>query len=345
MVSRELDVLVEVLRSRPRGDDRNVQELRAGLEEFAAAIPMPDGTRCTNIVAGAVPCEWVSGPGAGEDTILVYLHGGSYVLGSITTHRSLVARLSAACGATALVVGYRLAPEHPFPAALDDALQAYRWLLGCGRDPARIIIAGDSAGGGLAAATLVALRDAGGPLPAAAVLLSPWVDLEGTGASLTANAHADPMIDLDGLRRAAAAYLGGADPRTPLAAPLHADLTGLPPLLIQVGGREALLDDALRFAARARAAGVDVRLDRWDDMIHVWQAFAPLLPEAGAALERVGAFVRERACPREGVLSSRRTTVGVQPPAASVAGRATAASGAAVPSARRRMRGAPGRSR
>jgi len=345
MASRQLDLLVEMLRGRPRGSDLGVHELRAGLESFAATIPAPDGTRCRSVVADTVPCEWVTGPGAADDRMVVYLHGGSYVLGSIATHRSLVARLSEVCGATALVVGYRLAPEHPFPAALDDALEAYRWLLGRGADPARVVVAGDSAGGGLAAAMLVALRDGDVPLPAAAVLLSPWVDLEGTGASLLANADADPMIELHGLRRAAAAYLDGADPRTPLAAPLYADLTGLPPVLIQVGGREALLDDSVRFFERARAAGVEVYLDRWDEMIHVWQAFAPLLPEADAALERVGAFVSAR-LGGQGAFSSTRRTVADAPPAARVPRPAAAASAAGAPErSRRRTRATPGRSR
>jgi len=346
MASPELALVVEMLRSRPRGDDLSVDELRAGLEDFAATIPVPQGTRHAAVTAGGVPCEWVAGPGADDGAVVLYLHGGSYVLGSVATHRGLVARLSEACGATALVVGYRLAPEHPFPAALEDAIGAYRWLLARGTDPARVVVAGDSAGGGLAAATLVALRDAGEPLPAAAVLLSPWVDLEGTGASLAANADADPMIDLGGLRRAAAAYLDGVDPRTPLAAPLHADLGGLPPLLIQVGGNEALLDDALRFAARARAARVKVRLDRWDEMIHVWQAFAPLVPEASAALARVGAFVRARLGSGRGPLSSARTTDGGRPSAATGRGHATAASGARVPVAPgRRTQAAPARRR
>jgi len=301
MASRELERVLEVLRSRPRGADLSVPELRAGLEDFAAMIPPPDGTRCVPVVAGGVPAEWVTGPGRTDGGTLLYLHGGSYVLGSVVTHRALVARLAAACEATGLLVDYRLAPEHQFPAAVDDACEAYRWLLARGIDAGRIVIAGDSAGGGLAAATLVALRDAGARLPAAAVLLSPWVDLEGTGESLATNADADPMIDRDGLLRAAAAYLGGADPSTPLAAPLHADLRALPPILIQVGEQEALLDDAVRFAARAHAAGVDVRLERWAEMIHVWQAFAPLLPEAEAALEQVGEFVRAQ-------LGSRRVT-------------------------------------
>ena len=344
MASPEFDLVVEMLRSRPRGDEPSVEALRAGLEQLAATTPMPDGTSCTSVVAGAVPCEWVVARGASRDTVVLYLHGGSYVLGSIATHRNLAARLSAASGASALVVGYRLAPEHPFPAALHDALAAYRWLR-TRVDPARIVVAGDSAGGGLAAATLVALRDAGDALPAGAALLSPWVDLEGTGGSLAANAGADPMIDRDGLLRAAAAYLGGADPRTPLAAPLHADLAGLPPLFIQVGGREALLDDALRFAARARAAGVPVRLDRWDEMVHVWQAFAPLVPEATAALARAGVFIRTRVRSRRGPLRSARATGG-RAAGAACPGHAMAALSAAAPEApRRRMRATPARPR
>jgi len=311
MASPEFGLVLEMLRSRPSGDGLSVHELRARLETFAATIPPPEGIRCVHTLAGAVRAEWLSGSGRGTTTVL-YLHGGSYVLGSIATHRALAARLAAACGARALLVDYRLAPEHPFPAALDDAIGAYRWLLARGTDPRRIVLAGDSAGGGLAAATLVALRDAGDPLPAAAVLLCPWVDLEGTGPSLATNAAADPMVDRDGLLRAAAAYLGGVDPRTPLAAPLHADLAGLPPMLIQVGKSEALLDDAVRFAARARAAGVDARLEQWDEMVHVWQAFAPLVPEAGAALVQIGAFVRAQRRRRRVSRPRRaRTTAGV----------------------------------
>jgi monoterpene epsilon-lactone hydrolase len=177
---------------------------------------------------------------------------------------------------------------------VDDARAAYRWLLGTGVDPASVVIAGDSAGGGLAVATLVAIRDAGDPLPAAGVCLSPWVDLEGIGESMTTKAEADPMVQRDELLGMAKAYLGGADPRTPLAAPLYADLSGLPPLLIQVGTAETLLDDATRLASRARAAGVDVTLEPWEDMIHVWQFMASMLPEGQEAIDRIGQFIRER---------------------------------------------------
>jgi acetyl esterase/lipase len=192
-----------------------------------------------------------------------------------------------------LLIDYRLAPEHPHPAAVEDSTRAYRWLLETGSNPKRMAIAGDSAGGGLTVATLVALRDAGVPLPAAAVCLSPWVDLEGIGESMTTKAAVDPMVQREPLLRMASMYLAGQDPRTPLAAPLYADLRGLPPLLIQVGTAETLLDDSVRLAERARAAGVQVTLEPWEDMIHVWQAFAAMLPEGQQAIERIGEFLRQ----------------------------------------------------
>jgi acetyl esterase/lipase len=218
-----------------------------------------------------------------------------YVIGSINTHRDLASRLSLAAAARVLLIDYRLAPEHPFPAAVDDATAAYRWLLSSGADPSHMVIAGDSAGGGLTVATLVALRDAGTPLPAAGVCLSPWVDLECSGESMTTKAAADPMVRRDGLMKMAEWYLAGQPPRTPLAAPLYADLSGLPPLLIQVGTAEVLLDDSTRLAERARKAGVTVTLEPWEDMIHVWQAFAALLPEGRQAIDRIGEFITQQA--------------------------------------------------
>jgi len=193
------------------------------------------------------------------------------------------------------VIDYRLAPEHPFPAAVDDSVAAYRWMLAQGLKPSRIAVAGDSAGGGLTAATLVAIREAKLPLPAAGALLSPWVDMEGIGESMTTKDAVDPMVHKEGLLGMAKAYLGGQNPRSPLAAPLYADLAGLPPLLIQVGTSETLLDDAARLAERAKKAGVNVTYEPWQNMIHVWQIFAPMLDEGQQAIEKIGAFVRKHA--------------------------------------------------
>jgi len=214
------------------------------------------------------------------------------VSGSIATHRALVARLSRAAQSRVLAIDYRLAPEHPFPAAGEDAIEAYQWLVDRGTNPARIIVAGDSAGGGLAVSTLVAIRDAGLPLPAAGVLLSPMVDLEATGESMTSKAAEDPMVKKALIGPIVRLYLNDQDPRTPLASPLYADLAGLPPLLIQVGTAEVLLDDSTRLAERATKAGVKVKLDQWQNMIHVWQLFASILDEGQQAIDRIGEFVR-----------------------------------------------------
>lgn len=295
MPSPQLQVIVQLLRSRPGLHDAvTVQEQRQRFEQVAALLPKHPDALSQPVDAGGVPGEWIAAPGAADDRIIFYLHGGGYVIGSVDTHRDLIYRLSKAAAARVLAINYRLAPEYPHPAAVEDAVAAYRWLLADGADPARIVIGGDSAGGGLTVATLVALRDAGEPLPAGGVCLSPWVDLEGIGESMTTKAAVDPMIERAGLLQSAAAFLGGAEPRTPLAAPLYADLRGLPPLLIQVGTAETLLDDAVRLAERARAAGVDVTLEPWEDMIHVWQFFAEMLPEGQHAIDRIGEFVRAR---------------------------------------------------
>jgi acetyl esterase/lipase len=264
------------------------------IEDMTVGAPLPDGTVHTPVDAGGVASEWVEVPEGSSTATILYLHGGGYTIGSMRTHRALVARLAAASVARGLTIDYRLGPEHPFPAAVEDAVSAYRWLVRGGADPATVVVAGDSAGGGLTVALLLALRDAGEPLPAAGVCISPWTDLACTGESMTTRAAADPMVQRDGLRQMAAAYLAGADPRTPLASPLYAELHGLPPLLVHVGSAETLLDDATRLAEKARAAGVRVDLEVWDDMIHVWHAFAPLLPEAGDAIARVGGWVRDR---------------------------------------------------
>jgi len=295
MASAELQMILDMLRTSAMIDpNASIDQMRAGMEAATAAMQPPADVRFEPVKAGGVPAEWTHAPGSSDAHTLLYLHGGGYCLGSIVTHRALVAELSRASGAAVLSLDYRLAPEAPFPAAVEDAVAAYRWLLEQGRKPAQLAIAGDSAGGGLTLATLLALRDGGTPLPAAGVCLSPWTDMTGSGDSMKTKAAVDPMVQKDGLDKLAAAYVGGKDPRTPLASPLFAKLEGLPPLLIQVGTAETLLDDSTRFAERARAAGVDVSLEKWEDMIHVFQAFAFVLPEAREAIGRIGAYLKER---------------------------------------------------
>ena len=293
MASEELAAVRELLRGLDMGP-LSIAERRAAGESFAS--PPPPGTTVEPIDAGGVPAEWVVASGVTSSHVLLYLHGGGYQGGSPAMLRNVVAHISAAAQCRVLSVDYRLAPEDPFPAAVDDAQTAYRFLLKSNTSPAAIAIAGDSAGGGLTLATLVALRDAGDPLPAAAVAISPWTDLALTGESLTTRADVDVMIKPDGMREDAATYLAGADPRHPYASPLYADLHGLPPILIHVGDAEVILDDSTRFAAKARAASVDVTLEIWDEMPHVFHAFAGLLPESDQAIERIGTWLQAR-CP------------------------------------------------
>jgi acetyl esterase/lipase len=294
MASEMLQMVVEMMRSRQTilPPDTDAAAMRRGMEAMTGAMELPADVVTEPVTVNGVPAEWVSTPGASAHHALLYLHGGAYVVGSVNTHRDLAGRLSRASGARVLNVDYRLAPEHPHPAAVEDATAAYRFLLDAGYESRRLAVAGDSAGGGLTVATLVALRDAGAPLPATGVCLSPWVDLEGIGESMATRAHLDPMVQKEHLVRMAQWYLGGQSPRTPLAAPLYADLAGLPPLYIQVGTAETLLDDSTRLAARAREAGVDVTLEIWDDMIHVFQAFAAILPEGQEAVEKIGRHLR-----------------------------------------------------
>lgn len=296
MPSAEHEAMVESILAGPRGPEPgSIDEIRAGLAEtvgFFESLAFPDDVEERPVDAGGVPGRWFVPPGAAADRVVLYLHGGGYVMGSIATHRSLIGRLAEATGIRVLALDYRLAPEHPFPAALDDVRAAYRWLRARGFDASGIVIAGDSAGGGLTLGSLVALREAGDPLPAAAVCLSPLTDLELTGLSAHADVG-DPMVDRAGTTLMAEAYLGGADPRDPRASPLHADFSGFPPLWIEVGTRELLLDDARRVAQRAAAAGVDVTLHEGDGLTHVWQLH-PQLPESAASVDRIARFVRSR---------------------------------------------------
>ena len=289
MPSPEHESIVAMFANAPVSEAPDLASQRDSFEAMTAEFPLAPGTEVTPSDADGVPVEWVSAPAADAQKVMLYLHGGGYVLGSAATHRSLASRLSAACATRVLVLDYRLAPEHPFPAAVDDALTVYRWALAEGVTVDKMAIAGDSAGGGLALALLVAIRDAGLPMPACAVCLSPWVDLEGTGATVAPGAVDDPMVTLAGIQGMAEAYAGGQLGAS-LASPLHADLSELPPLLIQVGTREILLDDARRIASKAKAAGVSVTLEEEEGLIHVFQLF-PNVPESEQALARVGAFI------------------------------------------------------
>ncbi len=290
MASQQLAKVLEIIASQPSNPNAPIDRMRAGMEKVAERVA-PD-IKCEPVDAAGVPAEWIIAPNAASDRAILYLHGGGYVMGSINTHRAMIARISRAAEARVLAINYRLAPEHPFPAAVDDATSAYRWMLGQGCLPERIVVAGDSAGGGLTFSTLVALRDSKTPLPAAAVPISPWTDLAATGESLTTRAKADPMVGREGLMPMARHYAGSNDLRHPLISPLYADLRGLPPLLIHVGDAEILLDDSTRIAERARAAGVNVTLEVWPEMIHVWHVFAKILPEAQQAIDRIGEFVK-----------------------------------------------------
>jgi acetyl esterase/lipase len=266
---------------------------RRSLGSFVPRSRVVSETMYEPVRAGGVPAEWFRRPETDPTRVLLYFHGGGYAIGSIDSHRDAIARMCRAGGVTGLALDYRLAPEHPFPAQLEDAVAAYHWLLAQGIDPARVVIGGESAGGGLTLSTLVKLRDDGVPLPAAGLCLSPWVDLEMRGGSLATNERFDfvsrPVLELYARR-----FVGDGDRRNPLAAPIHADLTGLPPLLVHAGGAEVLLDDALQLATRARAAGVDVDLEVWADMNHAWHLFAAWVPEGREAIARIGAFIRAR---------------------------------------------------
>ncbi|MEX3629400.1 MAG: alpha/beta hydrolase [Burkholderia sp.] len=264
---------------------------------FSTRVPAGWRLRECYGAADAPRGEWLEPANGHAAPTLLYFHGGGYYFCSPTTHRPLVFALTAKAGARSFSVDYRLAPETPFPAAHDDALAAYAALLEAGVDPATIVLGGDSAGGGLALALLVALRDRNVPLPAGAVLFSPWTDLAATGETLRSNDGADPMFAGAALGRAARLYIGDASPTDPYVSPLYADPAGLPPLLIQAGSTEVLLDDSRRFAESARAAGVEVDLQVWPRMPHVWQMAVPFMPEARRALDDAAAFVRDVAAP------------------------------------------------
>ena len=289
MPSAEHEAVVAMLQAGDGPLAGDVATQRATMDAMGTAMPLVAGTECHEYVADGVPVTWVAASGADARRAIVYLHGGGYVLGSRAGYVSLASRISAAAGARVLLVEYRLAPENPFPAAVDDALTVWNWLFTQGITAGHTAIAGDSAGGGLTLALLQRIRETGAPMPACAVCLSPWADLEASGATAAPGTVDDPMITTDVLLERGRHYAGEAT-ADPLASPIHADYAGFPPLLIQVGTREVLLSDAHRVAERARAAGVDVTLEEEEGLIHVWQIF-PDVPESDAAIQRIGFYV------------------------------------------------------
>ena len=266
--------------------------MRLNADERGKAFGLPADVTAQPADANGVRAEWTSTPEANPAHVVLYLHGGGYVLGSLDSHRHVAAEIGRACGARTLAVEYRLAPEHPFPAPVEDTVAAYRYLLASGVQANRIVMAGDSAGGGLVVGAMLALKEAGLPLPACGWCLSPWVDMQALGQSFTDRAAADPTVQKETILTMAQWYMGDADPRHPGAAPIYGDLTGLPPLLIQVGAAETLLDDSIALARRAGAADVMVDLQIWPEMIHVWHLYFPMLSAGRRAIAAGGSFVR-----------------------------------------------------
>ena len=299
MASAELQKVLGLMAERPLGaGNPTLEEMRAGME--ASSFPVTDAATVTPVDANGVPGEWVTVPESNAGRRLLYVHGGGYVIGSPVTHRRLCEDIARAAGCAVLNLDYRLAPEHPFPAAVDDAIAALQFVQANGPDGEgaadSVFVGGDSAGGGLTLATLLAARERGVDQPNAAIGISAWTDLAITGESLETRAKADPLITDKGMINGMAEqYLGGADAETPLASPLYADFAGLPPLLLQVGDAEVLLSDTTRVTEKARADGVDVCEEVWDEMFHVWHQFAPMLPEGQAAIDRIGEFIQQHA--------------------------------------------------
>ena len=274
-------------------EPQSLNQLRQSYDNLGRLFPLPADVTFEQISIGNIVAEWSSTREANQQQIILYLHGGGYVIGSLNSHRLLVAELGRAAGTRTLALDYRLAPEAPYPAAVDDAIAAYQFLLDQGIPSKSIAFAGDSAGGGLCVATLCKARDLGLSQPVCALLISPWVDLELTGKSMDNKANDDPLLRREFLLQWASTYLNGNPPTTALASPLHADLNGIAPLKIQVGTSEVLLDDAIRLADRAKAEHVAVSLETWPEMIHVWHHYYPILNDARRALSNAGAFISQ----------------------------------------------------
>ena len=273
--------------------NKTIDEMRRATERLTRLSRLPSNTKVEKITLNNISAEWICAAGAREDRVILYLHGGGYNICSPNTHRELAANISKASGAKVLLPDYRLAPEHPFPSALEDAVSAYRWLLDIGFTGAQIAIAGDSAGGGLSIATSISLRDAGEPVPASIACISPWTDLDMSGNSIKTQAEIDPMLNLQPLKIMASNYIGDTAPRSPLVSPIYADLKAISPLLIHVGSDEMLLDDSKGIAEKAKRSGVDVTLKIYDQMWHVFHLNARVMPEAKHAINELGSFIRQ----------------------------------------------------
>ena len=290
MADPEIAQLRAAIAARPRAPD--IAQMRRDANQRSKAFALAADVTVEPVSANGVKAEWTSTPQAARNKAILYLHGGGYVLCSLDSHRHLAAEAGRASGTKTLAIDYRLAPEHPFPAPVEDTLAAYRYLLDSGFEPGHIAIAGDSAGGGLAIGAMLAIREAGLPLPGCGWCISPWVDMEATGQSFIDRAEADPTVQKATILTMAQWYLGEADPRHPHAAPVHGDLHGLPPLMIQVGADETLLDDSVALARKAGASGVPVDLQIWPEMIHIWHIYFPVLSAGRRAIAAGGAFVR-----------------------------------------------------
>jgi monoterpene epsilon-lactone hydrolase len=273
---------------------RSISELRKLDKLLIRSQRPPRGTQVVPATLNGLSGEWIHGPCAGSDATILHLHGGAFVTGSPATHRELAARISASAGARLLSLAYRLAPEHPFPAAVEDALSAYRWLLSHGQAPSRLVLGGESSGGGLALQALLSMKREGIRMPNAAFFLSPVTDWSGLdGESYTTRANLDPLVSLSQCQFTASQYVGDHPRDTPLFRPAEMDLTGLPPMWIQVGDHEVLLSDAQRLARRATEAGVEVDFKVWPGLWHVFQGAARLVPEGQESIEELGRFVRK----------------------------------------------------
>jgi len=296
MVSKGMESVIKLLKNNANKEmEKRVEESRKGLDVIASITKLPKDVKIEPVDINGMAAIWISVPTSNPDNIILYLHGGGYISGSFISHQDLAMRISRAAKAKVLLIDYRLAPEDPFPAAVEDAVKSYKWLIENQKiNPNKIVIAGDSAGGGLTLVTLIKLRDDNISLPAAGVCLSPWTDLTLTGESYYRNAKADPFLKYYDIAFMAHLYIGDNDPQNPYISPLYADLHGLPPILIHVGTAEIIEDDSVRFAEKAKKAGTDVKLEIFDDMIHGFQAFSAWAPEGQGAIDKIGAYIQEK---------------------------------------------------